>query len=116
MPVPDLHNNVWWWNLDRNGNPLDLNDVTVHDEFMPPLKNDSPYTPTFYVKGNELPMAHLHHRGGKIIGMHGEADLAHLRVTLLMCLHFEEAIIRELSGKHHIDIMLEDVLTLLQLC
>jgi|GEM_PF-4518029 hypothetical protein len=116
MPVSGLRNIVWWWNLDRDGEPVQQFGLSDRSKDAPPIKNFSPYTPAFYVDGKELPATHLHHKDGQIIGIHGEADLVHLRVTLLMCLRFEEVIIRELSGKHHIDIMLEDVLTLLQLC
>lgn len=109
--MPDLKNRVWWWNLDREGRPLDPRTFAARQPGAPPLKNGSPYTPNILVDG-EFPLTHLHHRDGRIVGIHGEADLTHLRVTLLLCLQHEEWIIRELSGKHHLDIMLSDVLVL----
>ncbi len=109
MPAPNKQ--VWWWNLDRDGNPLDPQTLSTRRPTAPLLKNNSPYTPGFLVDG-DFPPTHLHHQGGRIIGIHGESDLTHLRVTLLLCLREEERIIRELSGKHHLDIMLEDVLSL----
>lgn len=110
MPVAKVHNRVWWWNLDRDGKPMEHGDVSKRPSSSPPLKNGSPYTPNFYVVDEELPGAHLHHKDGHITGIHGEGDLAHLRLTLLMCLLHERVIIRHLAPKHHIDIMLKDVL------
>lgn len=110
--MPDLKNRVWWWNLDRDGNPLDPRKLTPRRSDAPPLKNGSPYTPGILVEG-VFPPTHLHHQDGRIVGIHGESDLTHLRVTLLLCLQHEERIIRELSGRHHLDIALSDVLEFL---
>ena len=110
--MPLAPNRVWWWSLDRNGNPLDPSTLNVRRPSTPPLKDDSPYTPGFMVDG-QLPPTHLHHKDGCIVGIHGESDLTHLRVTLLLCLRDEQRIIHELARTHTPDIMLSDVFILL---
>ena len=110
----DPQNRVWWWNLDRNGNPIDTTTLEPRKPDMPAIKDGSPYTPTFLVDG-KLPPAHLHHKDGRIVGIHGESDLVLLQLTLLLCLRYEPAIINALSGLHRFDIMLHDVYVLLQL-
>ncbi len=112
MRVPLNSATVRWFSLDREGSLVDPSELPERDDSSPPLKGGSVYTPTFYV-GDGLPDTHLHHKDGRIIGIHGEASLIHLRLTLLLCLAHEALIIEQLSGTHHFDIMLEDVLQLL---
>ncbi|HBU27586.1 TPA: hypothetical protein DEB00_00530 [Candidatus Uhrbacteria bacterium] len=111
--MPDLKNRVWWWKLDRFGGIVDRATLAQRLDGDAPLKNGSPFTPRLLENG-EFPPTHLHHhRGRKIIGIHGESDLTHLRVTLLLCLRHEEMILQELSGRHHSRLLLYDVLPLL---
>ena len=49
--MPDPQNRVWWWNLDRNGNPIDTTTFEPRKPDMPAIKDGSPYTPTFLVDG-----------------------------------------------------------------
>lgn len=105
---------AWWWNLDRDGQPLDVSTLPTHPDDAPPLKAGSPYTSTFLVEG-ELPEVHLHHKEGRITGIHGEGEVGWLRLQLRMCLSIEERIFRELGPTmHHFDIPLTDVLALLR--
>lgn len=108
MPTPKEHNRVWWWNLDRDGNLVDLDTLPERKKDAPSLKNDSPYTPALFVDG-KLPQAHLHHNNNEILGIHGDAGLEHLRLTLMFCLKYQSAIIHGLSAEHPSEIKLEDV-------
>jgi hypothetical protein len=69
-------NGVWWWNLDRDGKPLDPLTLNPRQADAPPLKDESPYTPGFLIDG-ELPPTHLHHRDERIVGIHGESARHH---------------------------------------
>ena len=109
-----LETQARWWNLDRNGNPLDP--LTLPSANSGVATNSqrygSPYIPTNFVNG-ALPPTHLHHQNNRIVGIHGHSDLIHLRLTLKLCLVHEARIIGTLADKHRIDIWLSDVLELL---
>ncbi len=102
---------VQWWSLNRQGQLADPQLFADRPSDAPPPKNGSLYTPNFLVD-DELPGTHLHYRDGHIIGIHGEADLVHLQLTLAFCLKHEAYIINALRPIEF-DIPLADVLLFL---
>jgi len=117
MEIPQETRGVWWWVLDRDGKLIDPELQPPRVAKSPPYKDGSPYTPNFLEEDGSLPQAHLHlsEKRDRIVGIHGEADLSHLRLTLQLCLNREQKILGALAHSHYFPlILLRDVLRLLQ--
>jgi len=105
---------ILWINLDRNGVPIPVDKLPPRDPEGPPLKNGSPYTPDFLVD-DHLPVAHLHHKDGRIIGIRMEGELELARNWLGIALRYEQQIIDNFADQHHFDIPLAEAMEMVML-
>lgn len=112
MSIPEEHDRVWWWNLDRDGMPVHPDSQPERETPAPALEDGSPYVPTFYVDvgAKIVPGPHLHQLNGRIVGIHARGRLEGLRQVLARCVDHEVEIIERFGHLHFFDIPLEPVL------